>query len=691
MTELTCFCPQCQRFINPTQKECLTCGWQRPAAEQVTPAGKERWHARLDGPVRGRAVTWEDLVIFAWGSREGGGGVAAFDAWRGEERWKFRTQYAVEAGAALAGGRVVFATLGFMGQGAELYCLEAAGGAPAWERPIPLSAGVLSPPLVVENLFVFAATEDGLVHGFRLADGSILPSWPAQLSRGRNGLVEDRDRLVVACEAGQVVALNLKNGRPLWELPLDPAGRITSLPGRDQSAIYLGVEGGRVISVGLHSRQVSELGSGWKKVAAAPCPAGDVLYVGAWDHCLHALDLKKNAPLWRREFAHSISSSPATAEGLVYFGGNDGMVHALDAASGQTAWEFPLPDHRPALASPACRAGLVYTGCESGDIYALPWHLGNFRLAAEKRAEGLHQEQAAGYFAIQCCLETRSIQARQQSQQLAIQTWQEVGRWDLAAYFQASFFDEQPQKIAELFENAGRMLSHTNPAAATSLLRQASEIYAEADLVEKAHFCEQVAAKTLSAPYLTLHAVNLPPQWEAGEQHNVVLEIKNRGSSPARNVWVRLAGSLARRVWMEFPPMRPGASVEIDMPLVAAAPGEGHLQAEVRYADAQDTPWSAQKRFPMSIQPSSTFLTLEGNAGAVMLEDYDRQLRGRIKIKGDVGLLKLGSGEGQAPGGPETAGPEQERSGVCPHCEQEYHTTGRLCDRCGRPLDQPAA
>ena len=64
---------------------------------------------------------------------------------------------------------------------------------------------------------------------------------------------------------------------------------------------------------------------------------------------------------WRFYAGDKIRSSPAVANGVVYQGANDGYVYALNASTGSVIWQY--------AASPAVSGNIIYVVARSG-LYA---------------------------------------------------------------------------------------------------------------------------------------------------------------------------------------------------------------------------------------------------------------------------------------------------------------------------------
>ena len=74
----------------------------------------------------------------------------------------------------------------------------------------------------------------------------------------------------------------------------------------------------------------------------APAVAHGVVYVGAMDEHLYALDLATGAEKWRFRVGKDagFKASPAVKGDTVYVGDTDGFLHAVDATTGKKRWSF---------------------------------------------------------------------------------------------------------------------------------------------------------------------------------------------------------------------------------------------------------------------------------------------------------------------------------------------------------------
>jgi uncharacterized repeat protein (TIGR02543 family) len=136
---------------------------------------------------------------------------------------------------------------------------------------------------------------------------------------------------------------------------------------------------------------------GSARVSASPAVAtvGGIptVYVGAWSGFFYAISADTGVQRWRYEVPRTgvtkctatsrcrIASSPAVANGMVYFGAEDGYLYALNASDGTLVWRRQLGDTENGAevwSSPAVSNGVVYAGvashssapCVAGKMFA---------------------------------------------------------------------------------------------------------------------------------------------------------------------------------------------------------------------------------------------------------------------------------------------------------------------------------
>jgi serine/threonine protein kinase len=107
------------------------------------------------------------------------------------------------------------------------------------------------------------------------------------------------------------------------------------------------------------------------EIRSSPVVHRGVLYIGAHDNNLYALNVNDGSFRWKYPTERAIVSSPAVAdsESLVVFGSLDQLLYAVDSRMGHLAWT--VPTQGPVRSSPSVAHGHVFFGSDDGNLYAI--------------------------------------------------------------------------------------------------------------------------------------------------------------------------------------------------------------------------------------------------------------------------------------------------------------------------------
>ncbi len=106
-----------------------------------------------------------------------------------------------------------------------------------------------------------------------------------------------------------------------------------------------------------------------EEVRASPLVYNGVVYIGAYDHNLYALDANSGKFLWKFPTQKGICSSACAWERLIVFGSEDGTLYALNAQSGAVQWTVRTAG--PIRSSPRVLRDTVYVGSDDQNVYAV--------------------------------------------------------------------------------------------------------------------------------------------------------------------------------------------------------------------------------------------------------------------------------------------------------------------------------
>ena len=180
-------------------------------------------------------------------------------------------------------------------------------------------------------------------------------------------------------------------------------GPIVTSPAIANGVVYIGAMDGHLYAIDQETGKEKWNFKSRMPIASSPAVAGSTLYFVSTAGSLAALDLATGKPKWvlpveyERKFEaknlHGLPSaaqtipdawdiflsSPAVANGKVYFGSGDGNVYAADAETGLLQWKFPTKD--VVHASPAVVNGVVYIGSWDSYLYAIDAETGQEKWA----------------------------------------------------------------------------------------------------------------------------------------------------------------------------------------------------------------------------------------------------------------------------------------------------------------------
>ncbi|KAF0813560.1 Outer membrane protein assembly factor BamB [Andreprevotia sp. IGB-42] len=257
--------------------------------------GDVRWQLATGAPIRSAPVVAGDVLVvgnFAgelqginWPSRT--------------PRWKVALKGSLSSQPTLDGDRVYVQT------SRQLYAIAAADGRIQWQRELGdqgdwrgfhIWDSYQGSPRVAGELLLVGMGRT--LHALNRRDGT--QRWQFQSSDRLMATPTVHDgRVLIADTAGQISALALATGTPVWR----------QTPSRDAIQSQIAV---------------------WQQSG---------IY-GSRDAAVHAFDLATGTPRWQRSHDTSwVVGSPLVKRDTVYIGSSDGLFfQALDAASGRELW-----------------------------------------------------------------------------------------------------------------------------------------------------------------------------------------------------------------------------------------------------------------------------------------------------------------------------------------------------------------
>jgi eukaryotic-like serine/threonine-protein kinase len=152
--------------------------------------------------------------------------------------------------------------------------------------------------------------------------------------------------------------------KPLWTFECED--EIRNAPAYDNGVLYVGAYDNNLYAINAANGEFV-----WKYatdggIPTKPAVYDNTLYIGSEDKRLHAVSERSGKVLWTYYTEGPIRSSPRIAEGHIFFGSDDGFMHVVNLNTNRMAWRSEAGS--PVRSSPFISNDLVYFGSEGGDL-----------------------------------------------------------------------------------------------------------------------------------------------------------------------------------------------------------------------------------------------------------------------------------------------------------------------------------
>ena len=234
------------------------------------------------------------------------GTVNAIDLSTGKSVWRFPTTNTVCGDAAIAYGRLYFAS-----RDGRVYCCAPAGPD---ELMTPEARDKTSPADAATVAKLLAAADD------QESDSA----WPME-GGGPERIGQPGTTLKSSLELA-------------WKF--NTQGRVVTSAAISQGVVYSGSESGKIVAVDAKRGQEIWAWDTGQPIRCSPAVAGGIVYCGSDSGILHAIDARTGKPVWQFEAGGPVQASPAIVGGVIVFGANDHNLYALDRRTGRKLWSF---------------------------------------------------------------------------------------------------------------------------------------------------------------------------------------------------------------------------------------------------------------------------------------------------------------------------------------------------------------
>jgi MYXO-CTERM domain-containing protein len=312
--------------------------------------GEVRWEARLGRSVHNAPAVAGNLVVV---SAEDGV-VHALAADTGVERWAVALSTTAPAiAASLFASPTIVDGIVYVGVVGNFAAIDATTGAVMWQvDPAPTGhvdatySSVAIEDRVVVGLFGYGAAVG--LSAFDVASGSSLWKQSGELSVGSaiSPIIID-GRVYGGDGASDIYAADLRTGEVAWQVKLDDSGGqwsylIGATPAIAGGRIFVPTHADRLFALGqsdgatLWTIEAEEgvlhpvhYRSTTRSFASSPVATGNILWVGAADGWLRAVDVESGDILWSVDLGAPVLSGVVPASPWLYVSTWDGTVRGM--------------------------------------------------------------------------------------------------------------------------------------------------------------------------------------------------------------------------------------------------------------------------------------------------------------------------------------------------------------------------
>jgi outer membrane protein assembly factor BamB len=273
------------------------------------------------------------------------GTVTILEADSGRVATRFEAGRRLSSGAGGEGDLIIVGTIK-----GEVAAFDAAGK-PNWVTNV---GGEVLAPVAIAGRRAIVRTADGRIFSLSAADGK--RQWvyqrptPALLLRAETGVLTTPANVVAGYPGGKLVALDLEDGKLVWEVTVSfPRGATELERVADVSGLPV-IDGGRICAVAFQGKAACfEIQSGntvWtREISSATGLAIDdrSAYIADDQDNVHALDREGGASRWKQDkLQRRRLTTPVAADGKVIVGDSLGYLHVLSRDDGSFVGRIAL-------------------------------------------------------------------------------------------------------------------------------------------------------------------------------------------------------------------------------------------------------------------------------------------------------------------------------------------------------------
>ena len=225
---------------------------------------------------------------------------------------------------------------------------------------IPLLSGTPVPKLSGP----FADVTSSMPSGALSPGSSLLPTSPftGDMTNGQHPIVNHGPQV-----NAQSIAASDGGAHLLWTFTADD--EIRSSPLVQRGVVFFGAYDTHLYALNAKSGDFLWKAPTKAGICSSPCLADDLVIAGSEDNYVYAFDARRGTQEWGYRTGMPVRSSPRWYKDNVFVGSDDQHVYCLNATSGQVVWKYRTWNH--VRSSAAFAQGLCFIGSSDGNLYAL--------------------------------------------------------------------------------------------------------------------------------------------------------------------------------------------------------------------------------------------------------------------------------------------------------------------------------
>jgi len=332
--------------------------WSAKAGSGIGPQRTQLRPAIVDGIVY--AADYKGLLI-------------ALNADTGARKWESKTGLPFSGGPGVSGSRIYMGT-----QDGEVHAFDSATGTELWTALV--SSEVLAAPVAQDGTLVVRSI-DGRVFGLDERSGRRVwiydHSVPLLTLRGNSQPLIRAGIVYIGYDGGEVVALRLDNGTPVWEQ------NVVSTEGRSELERLADIDGQLVyvasdLLVSSYKNRLASLAADsgrllwFKDIASATGVSIDRVNLAISDRedSIWLLDRRNGSTTWKQDqLENRRLTRPVFIGNFVVAGDFEGYLHWIRVEDGQFAARTKVGGEGFASA-PIVIGNMLYVQTSQGEIYA---------------------------------------------------------------------------------------------------------------------------------------------------------------------------------------------------------------------------------------------------------------------------------------------------------------------------------